>query len=1197
MIKQLECGYITSYINDLLPMLDSRGSCDNQRILRSLSAFQLEIISPTVPEQNLKQEERQLVYVLDNLISRGFPTFCSINLEREISKSLRGSVTIQETSVQGSLKFTDNITNDFDRSKWIKSIVDSLILFDSDFDPVKVFETVEKKYNTAGNISVSQEEKEFYCHILPNIVGLKVTQFFEPQRKIETMLPINEAQNYFGQRVDFALETGDAKYVVEIDGLQHVQDRVQINLDNQRRDSLRSNGWKVIEITAAEIRQGLNESNANAIRQILIDSKYLSRLNQKESSSNLSLPDKLIQIPLFTARFQKALLFALKKGYINFQQESWDFCFVEEDLPFVELAIDDTKVWLNIFCSLYNITFPEINYRIENFLEDYKPKHENEILFYISLKKKWAIQEKQKIREKVNCLAFVVTSRFYFDNNFKVNSITPFPYEINESKEKNLLFLLQSIFRKEDYWEGQIEILKRSLALKPVIGLLPTGAGKSLTYQLSALLQPGVSLVVDPLRSLMFDQADNLRNYLIENLNFINSELTSQEREIVVSEMSNGKYHLVFISPERLQDKNFRNSLKQMTVSFSIPYLVIDEAHCVSEWGHDFRTSYLHLAKTAKNYCKYQNYEPTVLALTGTASYSVLTDVQREIRIDEEEAKIYPTTFDRAELQFDIYSTPSSNKKDILLGLMQNTLPQIFNSNETEFYQPDGNNTKSGLVFVPWTNGEYGYLVRDYLQNNFGFPIGFFSGKIPDFFRPDINNQVQRSILWNEEKRRLQNSYKNNEFSVLVSTKAFGMGIDKPNVRYTIHYGIPASLEAFYQEAGRAGRDRNTAYCIIIFSDDNPNIADQYLNINLNAQDLRILRQQRQWPQFGQEGDVHRWLFFHMKAFQGVDIEINNLHNFLTNNIYPIYNTLQVGQTHNITVRYNNDNRDKIDKSIYRLSILGVVSDYTIDWNANQYDVTLKRLSDEDCLKNTKDYISRYKTPNDVQNAERQIRAANGANMLERCLGYIVRFAYNEIEKKRRTALKYILDTSREASQKPINERNNYIREQLLVYLEKSEFTDLLLEIVRADDHTQWWEILEKAKDIDSARQLLGGCRRTMESYPEYAGLYFLSAFARLLIPNHEIELVNQDFGTGINFIREQYDFETQEKIISNMIDVYQRKIGQINEEFGKLLLDLIPSRKIARLIYPSIPTHSTMLLLSILLKKMTNYNKHYLGG
>ncbi|MDT3697750.1 MAG: RecQ family ATP-dependent DNA helicase [Ignavibacterium sp.] len=1191
MIEKLECGYITSYIKDLLPEMDNYSHYKNKDIFRSLSAFELETISSYSPTNNLSQKERQLVYVLENLLSRGFPTFCSTNLERDLSRIIRNDFDIQESTVQGAIKFNDSISNNRDKAEWIKSITGSLILSDQMFDPNKVFEEIEKKYNSENNITVSQEEKKFYCQILPNIIGLNSSQLFEPQRKIETMLPANEAQNYFGQRVDFAIETVDIKVVIEIDGLQHFQDQVQMNLDNQRRNSLRNNGWKVIEITALEINEGLNDQNLNALKQIVFDSEYLGRLNQDQSIAFSSLSDQLIQIPLLVARFQKVLLWALKKGYLNFNQECWNFCFIEDDVSYAKFAVEDSKVWLSNFCSLYNIPLPEIQYRTAKSLEDFNSNSNNEILFYISLKKKWAIQEKQKIREKVNCLAFVVTSRFYFDNNFKVNSITPFPYEINESKEKNLLFLLQSIFRKEDYWEGQIEILKRSLALKPVIGLLPTGAGKSLTYQLSALLQPGVSLVVDPLRSLMFDQADNMNNYLIDNISFINSELTSEERVQVVNEMSNGKYHLVFIAPERFQDNNFRNSLIQMTVSFSIPYLVIDEAHCVSEWGHDFRTSYLNLAKTAKIYCKYQNYVPTVLALTGTASYSVLTDVQREIGIDEEEAKIYPSTFNRDELQFDIYSTPSTNKKDILLGLLQNTIPQVLNTNENELFQPNRNNTKSGLVFVPWTNNVFGSQVRDDLQNRLNIQVGFFSGSVPKYFQPNLH-RVQREIEWNKEKRRIQNDFKNNEFSVLVSTKAFGMGIDKPNVRYTVHFGIPASLEAFYQEAGRAGRDRNNSYCIIIFSDDNSTIADQFLDINLSAQDLRILKQQGQWPQFGQEGDIHRMLFFHMNAFQGVDIEINNLHNLLTNSIYPVYNNLQLGQTHQIIIPRN----DNLDKSIYRLSILGIISDYTIDWNANQYSVTLNRLSDEECLTNLKTYLSRYKTPDYIRTAETQIFNANGANMLERCLGYIVRFAYNEIEKKRRTALKTILEVSRSSSQMPPNNRNNYIREQLLTYLEKSIFTDLLLEIVQSDDHTKWWEVLEQVTDIDLARQLLGGCRRTMESYPEYSGLYILSAFARLSIPNHEIELVNQDFRTGINFIRQQYDFEIQENIIANIIDIYQRKIGQINVEFGKLLLDLISSRKIARLIYPSLPKHSKMILLSILLKNTINYNKHYIG-
>lgn len=326
MIEKLECGYITSYIKDLLPEIDNYSHYKNKDIFRSLSAFELETLSSYPPTNNLSEKERQLVYVLDNLLSRGFPTFCSINLERDLSRIIRNDFNIQESAAQGAIKFSDSITNNQYKAKWIKSITDSLILFDQKFDPNKVFEEIEKKYNSENNITVSQEEKIFYCQILPNLIGLNISQLFEPQRKIETMLPANEAQNYFGQRVDFAIETVDIKVIIEIDGLQHFQDQVQMNLDNQRRNSLRNNGWKVIEITSREINEGLNEQNINELRNTIIDSDYLECLNQNETISFSSLSDRLIHIPLLVARFQKVLLWALKR-LLKFSSRKLEFMF------------------------------------------------------------------------------------------------------------------------------------------------------------------------------------------------------------------------------------------------------------------------------------------------------------------------------------------------------------------------------------------------------------------------------------------------------------------------------------------------------------------------------------------------------------------------------------------------------------------------------------------------------------------------------------------------------------------------------------------------------------------------------------------------------------------------------------------------------------------------------------------------------
>jgi len=224
----------------------------------------------------------------------------------------------------------------------------------------------------------------------------------------------------------------------------------------------------------------------------------------------------------------------------------------------------------------------------------------------------------------------------------------------NQNQVKLLEKFVQDIFRKKGFRPGQVEILNRALQTKSVIGLLPTGSGKSLTYQLAVLLQPGMSIVVDPIKSLMKDQYEGLLNNKIDCCVYINSSLNQKERQLAIKRINNASVLFAFVSPERLQDDVFRKQLietSQINKNY-FSYCIIDEAHCVSEWGHDFRTSYLRLGDNARNFCKTKSEkEIPFFALTATASYDVLADIQRELKIEDENSIVRLEKLDRPELQ------------------------------------------------------------------------------------------------------------------------------------------------------------------------------------------------------------------------------------------------------------------------------------------------------------------------------------------------------------------------------------------------------------------------------------------------------------------------------------------------------------------------------------------------------------------
>jgi ATP-dependent DNA helicase RecQ len=314
---------------------------------------------------------------------------------------------------------------------------------------------------------------------------------------------------------------------------------------------------------------------------------------------------------------------------------------------------------------------------------------------------------------------------------------------------------------------GQRQILEAVFAGKDVLGIMPTGAGKSLCYQLPALFLPKATLVISPLLALMEDQREKLEEANIRAAK-LNSMLTTREERAAIASIGSGERTIVFMTPERLENQDTLDLLNRHGVSL----FVVDEAHCISQWGHDFRPSYLTLAHARK-----QLGNPPVLALTATAPREIAEDILRELDIPN--ATLINTGVERENLRFEVRRTTTRQKKlDALLDVLRET---------------DG----PGIVYTAGVR--CANEIAEFLCAN-GIKAANYHAKLNT--RTRIDAQLR---------------FMNNDFRVMVATKAFGMGVDKQDIRFVVHYHFPDSIESYYQEAGRAGRDERPARAILLF--------------------------------------------------------------------------------------------------------------------------------------------------------------------------------------------------------------------------------------------------------------------------------------------------------------------------------------------------------------------------------------------
>lgn len=896
-----------------------------------------------------------LYAVLVNWLQRGIPTRLNqYALEKLVEcspfLSFKKNPSVVEVKWKGS------------GSELSETIFRSLHLI----DPRLTREKLRRRSSSAVVKPDSIYEERFLFRDLPDIIGVSgefVIQLLALQRPVDTIVGQSLSGGDFKeQRTDFSIEfpyykdKQPAGMVIEIDGGHH-RGGGQMTQDTRRDKAVVGVGWgNTLRIKTGEFHTpGLEDKVKNillpSLKNQFIATTYRNFRSPLWLNSDTRDVFEIALIPFAVARFQRMLVEMLRYGRLDLEAGIWNIAVIERDVPFARLALDDFRVLLTHLQQLlgqmpsfpevcldvfHTVEFADSHYRFagSQLVGEFDYTKAYDVVFDV------ALLERNSFMQNVDSVAgemVTIRSIHFPDGGRSVCTGDLLDYnscstegqsekgEADDAGKEHLEYILRSVFRKRTFREGQLPIIRRALRRKSVIGLLPTGGGKSITYQLSALLQPGICMIVDPIRSLMKDQVDGLRRNAVDCCVYINSTLQGQEKQEAMQKVAAGGAQFVFISPERLQMEDFRALLWQMNgqhIYFS--YCVIDEAHCVSEWGHDFRTAYLRLGQNAMRYCKTSNLETLpLLGLTATASYDVLADVQRELSGNDETGKLDEDAVVRAEytkrpeLQYCVEEVTFAPQKAAtlwrvgeLLGLekqervtrlleeaprtllrLQHDPLAVFTPDEwnaddgrekeafermqIEPYDPEKfyDTANAGLIFCPHTKGIFGVTdkfgndrygrqtaVRGYfdtLSTITGIKAGYFMGS-----GDDRGSESQQAVQ--TESFENQDRFIRNEINLMVATKAFGMGIDKENIRYTVHVNYPGSIESYVQEAGRAGRDRKIALSYILFNDQSVVLDGEYYEHDL---------------------DVN--MYFHKNAFKGVEKELAVLDELLTEIHFP----------------------------------------------------------------------------------------------------------------------------------------------------------------------------------------------------------------------------------------------------------------------------------------------------------------------